>query len=788
MKNKTSILIYISLLFFSLQTFAQGTDANIVGHVVSNGEHIPFATVLVKGTTIGTATDETGHYTLINLPVGKNIIKAQAVGYKPQEKEVIINIGETKVVKFDLEQDVLGLEQVVITADRNEKNRREASVIVNTITPKMFEVTQSVTVCDGLNFSPGLRTENNCQNCGFTQLRINGMEGPYSQILINSRPIFSGLAGVYGLELLPASMIERIEVIRGGGSALYGSNAIAGTVNLITKDPISNTYEIGINSGLIGVGLKDSGNPAQDNSINLNTSIVSPDHKTGISIFGFHRNRQPFDANNDSFSEISKIRNTTIGTRAFHRFGLRSKFIADFFHIDENRRGGDKFDYPVHETGIAEAIQHNINTGALTYEKFFRKYDLLSVFVSGQSVERDSYYGADHSLKDYGKTNDFTYTIGSQYKADFSSSNVIFGIENEGSFLKDEKLGCPVYHWNADSTISTTHTENTDVADQKKNTIASFVQYEYDFERLKISCGLRYDHYNVSDNISDADDITGDVLSPRINILYDMSEFLQARLSYSQGFRVPQIFDEDLHIETSGLRKIIHKNNPDLKQETSHSYTASFDFNKKIKTINFGLLVEGFYTQLYNPFANEFGEPNENGTVVYTRVNAAEGAVVYGVNFELNFVPSSKLFLKSGFTIQKSEFKEIQEFDEKKFFKSPGSYGYMSVKWTPVKKLELSGSANYTGKMLIPYFGLNIPDPDAGELHESDSFLDLGAKISYSVKLNGASLKVYAGIKNIMNSYQNDFDSGIDRDPGYIYGPAIPRTIYFGLSIGNTFE
>ena len=129
MKYKISILISI-LLLFSMQNFAQKTDANIVGHVVCCGEHIPFATILVKGTTIGTSTDGTGHYTLINLPVGKNIIRAQAIGYRPQEKEILINADETKEIKFSLLQDVLGLEQVVITADRNEKNRREASVIV----------------------------------------------------------------------------------------------------------------------------------------------------------------------------------------------------------------------------------------------------------------------------------------------------------------------------------------------------------------------------------------------------------------------------------------------------------------------------------------------------------------------------------------------------------------------------------------------------------------------------------------------------------------------------------
>ncbi len=257
-------VIFLSAIASGYAQKKSKTDANLVGHVTSNGIHIPFANVSIKGTTIGTTTDESGHYQLIHLPPGTHTIIAQSMGYRPKEEVITMVAGETKELKFDLEPDVLGLEEVVITGDRNETNRVESSIIVTTITPKLFASTQSVTLSEGLNFCPGLRIENDCQNCGFNQVRMNGMEGPYSQILINSRPIFSGLAGVYGLELIPAAMIERVEVIRGGGSALYGSNAIAGTINLILKDPINNAYEFGINSGFTGIGMKNSGTVAND--------------------------------------------------------------------------------------------------------------------------------------------------------------------------------------------------------------------------------------------------------------------------------------------------------------------------------------------------------------------------------------------------------------------------------------------------------------------------------------------------------------------------------------------
>lgn len=789
---KYIIIITIAFLQISIinaQNKKKKTDANIFGHVIciNCDEHLSFATISIKGTTIGTTTDETGHYQLINLPEGNHTIKASYIGYKSVEKQVTIKKGESKEINFELEKDLLGFDEVVVTADRNETNRKEASIIVSTITPKIFEQTQSVTLSEGLNFCPGLRMENNCQNCGFSQVRMNGMEGPYSQILINSRPIFSGLAGVYGLELIPTNMIERIEIIRGGGSALYGGNAIAGTINLILKDPIKNTYEMGLNNALIGLDNKYK-KIANDFSANFNTSLVSVDSKTGLALYSFFRERNPFDANNDDFSEISLLKNITFGSRFYHRLGIKNKISADFFTIKENRRGGDKFDYMPHEANIAEQTDHLITTGAITYDHFFRDNDLFSVFVSGQRIIRDSYYGANQSLCDYGNTQNFTMSAGAQYNAKLNKTNMVFGIENNSEWLLDKKLG----YLDIENTVisndtiqSISHIKNTIVADQAINTLGVFAQIDRTIQNFKLSAGLRYDNYAILDKQHAQATVKNDVLSPRFTIKYDVSPYFQIRSSYSQGYRAPQIFDEDLHIETSGSRKIIHQNSPDLKQETSNSVMLSFDFNKKIKNTYMGILVEGFYTQLNNPFANKYSEPDSNGIVVYTRVNAEKGAIVKGVNLEANLKPSENITIQTGFTIQNSIYQEAQEFNEKKFFRTPDNYGFLTFDWKLTHNFGFSVTGNYTGKMLIPYFGLQIANPDNGELWQSDSFTDFGAKIRYSIKLNGARMQFTGGIKNILNSYQNDFDIGIDRDPAYIYGPSLPRTIYFGIKIGN---
>ncbi|SHF38353.1 outer membrane receptor for ferrienterochelin and colicins [Mariniphaga anaerophila] len=756
------------------------TDAMLFGDVKSGGEHIPFASITIKGTTIGTAADATGHFKLTDLPTGMQTVMVSAVGYKPFSKEMEMKANSSVTILAELEPDNIGIEQVVVSADRNAKSRSKTPTIVNSINPKLFQRTQSVTLSDGLNFSPGLRMENNCQNCGFSQVRMNGLEGPYTQILINSRPVFSGLAGVYGLELIPANMIERVEVIRGGGSAMYGSNAIAGTVNLITKDPIANSFSVASNYSSVGMGAS----PAGDFNLNLNGSFVTDDYRTGITMYGFYRDRNPYDANGDGYSELSAIDNNTLGARFFQRVATRGKITIDYFHINEFRRGGNKFDLPLHESDITESVDHSINSGSATFDLLMREADKLTVFFSAQQVDRNSYYGANQDLSAYGETNDFTFSSGVQYLRQldyfiFAPATLTGGLEINGSQLQDKKLG----YYDIEKQV---HMENTPVADQHITTEGAFLQSEWSKKKWTIATGVRYDHYQITDDISSNKKVSGDVFSPRLSLLYNLSHEVQARVGFAKGFRAPQIFDEDLHIETSESRQVLHRNDPNLKQETSNSYTASLSYTLESGKWQYQFLAEGFYTRLSNPFSNEYGDSDENGTVIYTRKNAEKGAKVQGVNLEFNASPSNRWQFQSGFTMQKSEFEEPQEFNETRFFRSPDSYGYLSMNYQPSPRLNISATGNYTGQMLVPYFGPALEEPEEGELRESQAFFDAGLKVSYSIKITDyIKMELNAGMKNIFNSYQNDFDLGADRDPAYIYGPTSPRTIYFGLRFGS---
>ena len=759
------IYILIAVLFCSLQGFSQRvkTDANVQGHVVDTKtkEHLPFMTISIKGTTNAVATDASGHYFMKNLPLGKVTLMVSGVGYKSVEKEVVMEKDKTIEVNFETEQTMLDLEGVVISANRNETKRKEAPAIINVLTPKVLEKTSSVCLGQGLNFQPGLRVETNCQNCGTQQLRMNGLAGTYSQILIDSRPIFSALAGVYGLEQIPVNMIERVEVLRGGGSAIFGSNAIAGTVNIITKEPNSNSGEVSHTTSLMG-------GETTDFNTSFNTSIVSSDYKAGLVLFGAARQRDAYDHDGDGYSEISKINMKNVGFRAYYRTSDYSKLSIEYHTIHEFRRGGDSLDLPAHQANIAEQIEHDINSGGLKYD-FFSKDNVhrFSLFTSAQKINRKSYYGAEKDPNAYGNSIGKTFDGGGQYsynmnKLLFMPAELTTGLEYNYDELEDHMEGYGK-HVNQDVHI-----------------FSGFLQNEWKNKELSLLLGFRLDKHNLMDKV---------VFSPRVNLRYAPLEFMTLRGSFSSGFRAPQVFDEDLHIEQldGKVRYIIQ--DPNLKPEKSYSYSASVDLYKTFDHISTNLLIEGFYTDLRDVFVNNPKGEDAHGNYILERTNGS-GAEVKGVNLEAKLAHGKNLQVQMGLTLRKSEYKERPEkWDDDiaprlRFLRTPNQYGYLTVDYSPIKKFDISLSGTYTGSMIVPHKGGKDSYIAKSEEKETDPFFDLGFKLGYEINVfDQIRLKFDAGIKNIFNSYQNDFDKGVKRDATYIYGPALPRTYFAGIKL-----
>ena len=391
------VLACVSMSSYAVNPIKEGNM--IAGHVIVKGteESIPFATVMILGTNRGAVSNEEGQFEFRKLAAGKYTLRVQVMGYKTQEKTITVSAEATSVVHFQMEEVSFTTDEVVVSANRNEVSRKAAPVVVNVMSAKLFETVNSTDLAKSLNFQSGLRVENNCQNCGFPQVRINGLEGPYSQILINSRPIISALSGVYGLEQIPVNMIERVEVVRGGGSALFGSSAIAGTINIITKEPIRNSGML--SHTITGIGDGD----AFDNSTALNASLVTDDQRAGLYIFGQNRHRSAYDHDGDGYSEIPKIHGQTVGFRSFLKTTTYSKLTFEYHHMEEFRRGGDMLNRPPHEANVAEQTEHSINGGGMKFDYFSPdEKHRFNVFASAQHINRDSYYGGGQDPNAYG--------------------------------------------------------------------------------------------------------------------------------------------------------------------------------------------------------------------------------------------------------------------------------------------------------------------------------------------------------------------------------------------------
>ena len=759
------LILFTSIVGTTLQANTGIREGNmIMGHVIADGseENIPFATIYIEETGGGTMSNENGQFEFRNLPAGNYHLRVSAVGYTTVTKEVAVSKEFTSVVHFKLKVEDVMMEEVVVSANRNATSRKDAPVVVSVASMELFEAVNSPDLAKSLNYITGLRVENNCQNCGFPQVRINGLEGPYSQVLINSRPVVSALSGVYGLEQIPVNMIERVEVVRGGGSALFGANAVGGTVNIITKDPTSNSFSVTSN-------LSCYGGESWEQSLGANASLVSQDNTYGIALYENYRNRNPYDYDGDGFSELGKVNINTFGMRAYYRPTYSSRLSIEYHTTKELRRGGNKFHMQPHESDITEQTEHVINSGGVTYDLGWRGYrHKLSLFASAQHIDRNSYYGAQRDPNAYGKTDDLTWIAGATYTGQidqclFSPSVFTGGVEFQENRLHDIMTG---YN-----------------RDMKQNVrIASlFAQNEWDIDLFALLVGVRVDKHNLIDS---------PIISPRVNLLFKPSRELQARLTYSTGFRAPQAYDEDLHVTAVGGEGVQIQLADNLKEERSNSFSGSVDWSTKFGHWQANILLEGFYTGLDNVFVLEDIGTNTDGHAIKERRNG-NGARVYGANLDAKIAHGNDISLQIGFTAQHSRYNRAEVWTEvegtqlttRRMMRTPDYYGYFTLTSSPMKRLALSLTGTYTGSMIVPHYAGYIEND---RMETTPDFVDLNLKAAYTFILHDhINLELNAGVHNVLDSFQRDLDKGEFRDSGYFYGPTQPRTFFIGVKISQ---
>ncbi|MES2621589.1 MAG: TonB-dependent receptor, partial [Bacteroidota bacterium] len=228
------LLFSIACLSFSCAQSAGGT---LKGKVTAEGVPLELATVALLKTAFAVSTDKFGEFNLENIPPGKYQLRISFVGYENFQEEVTIRSNATTDIFADLIPLTSRLKEIVVTGTLKEVKKLESVTPVDVYTAKYFQRNPVTNVFDAVYQLNGIFADIDNGVSNTTDVQINGLEGNYTLFLIDGVPAMNGLAGIYALTALPLSMIDKIEILKGASSTLYGSEAIAGVINIKTKDP-----------------------------------------------------------------------------------------------------------------------------------------------------------------------------------------------------------------------------------------------------------------------------------------------------------------------------------------------------------------------------------------------------------------------------------------------------------------------------------------------------------------------------------------------------------------------
>jgi len=751
--------MYKLLLLLGLIAYSNlKSQIHIQGLIADQAGPLAFALVSIKGSSVHTSSNNKGEFDLLCDKSGLIQLEVYLVGYKPRMIEIDLD-SQQLPIKVLLEPRTLSLNEVVISASRQFSRRSESSVLVHVLDSKMLELTQSNNLSEGLCFQPGLRMETDCQTCGFSQLRMNGLPGSYSQVLINSRPVFPSLLSMYGLEQFPASLIDRVEVVKGGGSALYGSSAIAGTLNIITKTPTENNWSAGMNSSIIDA-------LALDHNLFANASLINKSKNAGATFMLAARNRDEYDANNDGFTELPQIKSASLGFSSFVKTGKSGILEFQVFNINEERQGGNKIGQRADLADQGEYRLHHVFAADAGYSFQLFKETFVKIYSAAQTTWRSHYTGVDQQ-NGWGLSRSSSAQAGAQiqYNANhfpLGKNSFVFGVESQYEKTFDQ---IKAYNY---------------LINQEVILSGLFIQSDWSIHKnLQLSSGYRL---NISNRLDDV------VHTPRFAFLWKPSSAWQFRSSWSKGFKAPQAFETDMHIAFASGGVSVITIDPNLRAEFSQGITLSTSYTLEKADFLLGFNLDYFRTDLSNNFILEEIGFDDNGNQNLFRTNG-NGALYEGLTFEFRAAWKDDLILQSAFTTQRASFNSPLKWSQelpgvKNQLRTPELYGYLSLTAFNDHRVQPSLNIVYTGEMLIPHFG-GAPGVPEDRLVRSPSFIDLGLKLNFrsKIRIGRKELEFQTGVHNLLNAYQSDFDIGKNRDSNYVYGPMRPRTIYFGIKL-----
>ncbi len=714
----------------------------------TSGLPVPGVSITVEPLGVTVFTDLNGEYCITEITEARAYeLIAELPGFGRLVSEPV-TLGQTARIPMDFVLAPEIYEEIVVTGTRTEKPLAEVPIRTELIAKPFIEITSARTVADVVEFTPGLRVENNCQNCNFSQIRLLGLPGPYTQILVEGQPSVSSLAQVYGIEQIPARMIERVEVVKGGGSALYGSGSVGGVVNIIPREPTATGGVVETRAELMG-GLPQY-------SLSGAAHWVGADRQTLATVFGQLDWVKPIDVDGDGFTEVSSRRFQALGGR-LSRFLLdgRAKLSADASRLAEDRRGGNLLRLPPHEADIAEWTDMTRHAGTVTwFHGVSPRFD-YRLTVSFADTARDSYYGSGRDPNAYGVADNRLYVVDSQFNHHVGRHVLSWG----GQFTSENLMDCqPAYGRLVEATYRSGGT---------------YLQDDWSFNsKWELVYGFRIDKHSV---------LRKAVLSPRGVVKYSPRPGLNIRGSVARGFRAPQVFDEDLHITQVGGGGQVIVLDPNLREEKAANYTLGVEWTREMGVGQGRVEANVFYTGLSDLFHNVEADDPATGAFEFLRMNFG-AAKVYGIELNAGWGMGDTLVLQGGFVAERARFAGREpDFGARDFFRTPDRYGTVTITYRNPNVADVFVGLRYTGSMRAPHYAGFILEK---RLEVTDSFLTLDASIARTFTVSsGQRLVATLGAKNLTNAYQDDLDRGPDRDAGYVYGPRFPRAVLLSVRV-----
>ena len=741
--------LFLAMLFLTGFTGTTAAQGELTGTVYSQGQPVPFANIGVRGTTLGTATNLEGQFHFDELSPGTYTLAASAVGFVTAEKKIEVTSGAPLTVTFELEEAIIPVGDVVVTGTLVETYSKDSPVKVDVVSPHYLEKIPTANIMEVLENVNGLYQQIDCAVCGTNTIRINGMEGPYTAVLIDGMPIMSSLATVYGLNGISPALIQQIEIIKGPMSTLYGSEAMGGVINIITKNP-QITPTLSFNS----FTTSDA-----EYAVDIGVVPTRGRFSSLLSATLFYNDRY-LDGNDDNFADLTlNTRVSLFGKGSLVDRTGKPRFDISARYYFEDRLGGTEAfieDFSESLRGSDQLYGETIRTNRI---ELVGSYHLnpeagIRLDIAFNHHDQDSFYGSDGY--DARQTTHFAQLL---WPVQISEQHALL----LGSALRvqsyDDNTGSTGEYDDAGSLIRNRPDDRI--------IPGMFAQYEIvPTDKVRFLSGLRLDYQEDF----------GVVASPRLSLKLTPENNTTLRLNGGTGFRIVNLFTED-HAAYTGARATVLLEN--LKPERSINGTASLQhiipFGANPLTID----LEGFYTYFTNKI-----EPNYETPGLIQYANLAGSATTRGLSLTLS---QSMTDLPLTYTIGGTLMDVFVDEDgtKKPLEFAPDFQGVVNLTYRLPKGFAFDYTMNLTGPMALPEY-----ESPFERATTSPTFSIHNVQLAKDFDMvNGSMIQAYLSAENLFDYTQgaplidpaNPF--GDNFDTAYVYGPTRGRSIGLGVRL-----